>query len=399
MTTRTTPNVLGFEYFGVTGPAPETPADDAASCRRWAESLRQYAAGQDNPVAAAAARRSADEYDSRARRAGDGRTEERARRNGGQSWGQVFVHSDAWRNRRGSVSAGAVEVAGFLVEERAAITSGEFGASATIVAGVVDPAVSPIAARCSAVARTGNDINVIRWSGPLRPGEIAEEDLKPAAQMAPELVPFPLPYTGAYVGASRTILADEASVAQVIDTRLRRQLGLVVDDKISAALAADPGVPLVTSGDLAGAVMTATARLAADGWSGNVTVLVNPDDFVGLPAIVGDLFALLGPASAQRPLVLATSGLPAGSVVVADLQATVTVVTAGPAQLRSTDSHAGLFLRNEAILLAEQRIAPAVTDPGAAVRAAVTGATPEPGTAGMAAATTKAATPPKSRKS
>ena len=171
-----------------------------------------------------------------------------------------------------------------------------------------------------------------------------------------------LPFIAYWVGVTRQVLGDHGQLAAIIDGRLRRGLGMSIDDQIATALADDDGIAEASDGDLGAAIRVAVGQLAAAGYFGDTTVLIAPED---LPAagILGDL-PLLGVTA-----VIPSAGLPAGTAITADLRAAVQVRYHGTARISTTDSHLEQFLTNEITLLAEQRALGAVADPAAAVKA------------------------------
>lgn len=274
-------------------------------------------------------------------------------------WGQQFLRSPAWRGRRGYVTRGKAELGRYL-EERA-ITSADLAGAELITPGP-SPLVAPIASRCDARPASPGSATVIRWSGPARPGPVAEGEVKPGAGLTPELTPVPLPFVAYWVGLSRTVLDDEAQLASVVDGRLRRGLGLALDDQIAGALAGDDAIDTAGGPDLAGAIRNAVGQLAAAGYFADTTVLVSPGDLAAAGSLA-DL-PLLGVTA-----IIPTAGLEAGTAIAADLRSAVQVRYHGTAAVQTTDSHAGQFVRNEITLLAEQRALGAVADPAAAVKA------------------------------
>ena len=221
---------------------------------------------------------------------------------------------------------------------------------------------APIAARCDIRPATPGNATTIRWSGPVRPRPVLEGDLKPDAGLTPAITPVILPFIAYWCGVTRQVLADHSQLAAIIDGRLRRGLGMSIDDQIASALADDDDIAEASDGDLGAAIRVAVGQLAAAGYFGDTTVLIAPED---LPAagILGDL-PLLGVTA-----VIPSAGLPAGTAITADLRACVQVRYHGTARLSTTDSHLEQFLTNEITLLAEQRALGAVADPAAAVKA------------------------------
>ena len=259
------------------------------------------------------------------------------------SWGRQFATAFA-RNRTG-YTCGAVELLPGYVEERAAASPLLPGTGTT-------SALAPIAARCGTFTAQPGAVNLIRWQGPLRAGPQVPDELKMAAGEPPTMQPAVAPYTGAWLPVTRQLLDDHAALAMLIDDRLRRGLGLSVDDGIVDLITADDDVPA------AGSLLGAVGSLAAEGHQAALTVILNPDDYATVDR-VADLMALGVGA------ILASAELPAGAAIVGDLRTGVQLMTVGGARVLVTDSHADMFLRNELVILAEQRVAWGVADPWA----------------------------------
>ena len=277
-----------------------------------------------------------------------------------RGWGASFINSDAWRNRDGYITRTPCIVGGPL-EERAAIGTADIGALAELPP--APPMFAPIAARCDIRPAAPATATTIRWSGPVRPRPVPEGDLKPGAGLTPAITPVILPTLAYWTGVSRQVLEDHDQLAAIIDGRLRRGLGMAIDDQVATALADDADVAEVTAaGDLGAAIRAAVGQLAVNGYYGDTTVIIAPEDLPGAEDLTG--LRVLG-----VDMVIPSAGIPAGTAIIADLRAAVQVRYHGTARLLTTDSHAAEFLSNEITLLAEQRALGAVTDPAAAVKA------------------------------
>ena len=277
-----------------------------------------------------------------------------------RGWGATFVTSDAWRNRDGYLTRTPCIVGGPL-EERAAIGTGDLGALAELPP--APPMYAPIAARCDIRPATPGNATVIRWAGPVRPRPVPEGDLKPGAGLTPAITPVILPTVAYWTGVTRQVLEDHSQLAAIIDGRLRRGLGMSIDDQVATALAGDDDIAEVTAaGDLGAAIRVAVGQLAAAGYYGGTTLIIAPEDLAGAEGLA--YLAVLGVDA-----IIPSAGLEEGTAIVADLRAAVQVRYHGTARILTTDSHAAEFLSNEITLLAEQRALGAVTDPAAAVKA------------------------------
>ena len=274
-------------------------------------------------------------------------------------WGATFVTSDAWRNRDGYLTTVPCIVGGPL-EERADIGGDDIGALAELPP--APPMFAPIAARCDTRPAAPGNATTIRWSGPVRPRPVPEGDLKPGAGLTPAITPVILPWLAYWTGVTRQVLDDHAQLAAIIDGRLRRGLGMSIDDQIASALAADADVAEVTAGDLGAAIRVAVGTLAAAGYYGDTTLIIAPADLADAEGLA--YLAVLGVGA-----IIPSAGLEEGTAIAADLRAAVQVRYHGTARISTTDSHLEQFLTNEITLLAEQRALGAVADPAAAVKA------------------------------
>jgi hypothetical protein len=324
-------------------------AKGAGADRTWLRAAEDAASGWD--------RRGAEANDAvlRALAADGGSTP------GPLSWGAAFTSSPQWRTRTGYTCA-PVELGGYL-EERA--TAGP------LVPGAAGGGLGPIAARCGIIPAQPVHVTLLRWTGPLVPAEPqVPEEVKASGGQAPVITPVVAPVIASWIAATRQLLDDHASLAAVIDGRLRTGLAVALDDTIMDTITADPDIPAAES------VLAGVGQLVATGHpAGLVTVILSPDDYA-VPGQAADFLAL-------GVTVLASAGLRAGTAVVGSLNAGVQLRTIGAAQVLITDSHAATFTRNEVTILAEQRVAHGVADPWA-VR--LVGADPDARTAGKRAA-------------
>jgi hypothetical protein len=281
------------------------------------------------------------------------------------SAGEQFLASPAWRQRTGCLTAGVADIAGYLgpVEERTTpddrdvIDRGELRPA--------PPLIAPIAARCDTIPAAPGKASLVRWKQGTRPLTAGEGFPKTRAGLLTELHPVSMPYVAHWVPIPRAMLDDNAQLSAAIDGRLRRGLALVLDERIGIALRTDAAIPLVPSASnqigFAAAIRHAVGLLAAAGYFGDVTVLIAPGDLTVAPGL-SDL-AMLGVTA-----VIPTLGMTSGYAVAADLRAAVQVRYHHKAEVSISDTVHDYFLRNQLVLLAEQRAVGAVADPEAAVR-------------------------------
>ena len=265
--------------------------------------------------------------------------------------GAAFTGSPAFRRRTG-LTTDAVALPGFL-EERQAIPDG----MPQLITGRPRPAVAAVASRCTPYPVGRLSASYPRFASELAPEPHEPETVKAEGALGLTIEDVILPFISVWVPISRAAYDDLGALQAIVDNRLRRALGLAVDQAVAAALAADPDVPDADTADPAEAVRLAALDLGADGYN-TLAVLASPADAAALhPAdLPGDL------------TLLASRALEAGTLIVADLAGAVLLASRGDPVVMVTDSHADRFLHNELVLLAEAAVAPLITDPHAARR-------------------------------
>jgi hypothetical protein len=265
------------------------------------------------------------------------------------SWGATFTTSPQWRNRTGFTCA-PVALGGYLEERTAA---------GPLAPGAAGGGLGPVASRCGIIPAQPVHVTLLRWQGPLVPAQPQGPEPPPPAQpplkapggQAPVITPVIAPTIASWISATRQLLDDHATLAALIDGRLRLALALALDNAIVDAITGDADVPPADS------VLAAVGELSAEGHGGNLTVITDPAGFATVDTV--GLLALGVTA------ILASNQVTAGTAIVASLGAGVQLRTVGAAQVLVTDSHAATFLNNELTLLAEQRVASGVADPWA----------------------------------
>ncbi len=265
--------------------------------------------------------------------------------------GRRFTESAAFRRRAG-YAVGPVAVPGFL-EERQAIPDG----MPQLITGRPSPAVAAIASRCTPYPAGRLSASYPRFVSELAPQPHEPETVKAEGALGLSIEEIVLPFVSVWVPISRHAYDDLGVMQAIVDNRLRRALGLAVDQAAAAALAADPDVPAADGADPAEAVRAAALDLNADGYN---TLAVLADVATA---------AALHPADLPSGVdVLASKALDPGTLIVADLAGAVLLASRGDAVVLVTDSDADRFLKNELVLLAEAAVAPLITDPHAARR-------------------------------
>jgi len=330
-------------------------ADDAAVATSVSRNLaalidRERGKGAD-PAWLRAAEASMTGWDGKARDANAALMRQIADAPAAPGHGAAFTSSPAFRRRTG-LTTDAVALPGFL-EERQAIPDG----MPQLITGRPSPAVAAVASRCTPYPAGRLSASYPRFASELAPEPHEPETVKAEGALGLSIENVILPFISVWVPISRAAYDDLGVMQAIVDNRLRRALGLAVDQAVAAALAADPDVPAAAATDPAEAVRLAALDLGADGYN-TLAVLASPADAAALhPAdLPGDV------------TLLASRALEAGTLIVADLAGAVLLASRGDPVVLVTDSDADRFLRNELVLLAETATAPLVTDPHAARR-------------------------------
>ena len=175
--------------------------------------------------------------------------------------GRRFTESAAFRRRTG-YAVGPVPVPGFL-EERQAIPDG----MPQLITGRPAPSVAAIASRCTPYPVGRLSASYPRFASELAPEPHEPETLKAEGALGLTIEETILPYISVWVPINRHAYDDLGALQAIVDNRLRRALGLAVDQAAAAALAADPDVPGAEADDLAEAVRAAALDLNSDGYN------------------------------------------------------------------------------------------------------------------------------------
>lgn len=291
------------------------------------------------------------------------------------SWGETFVRSDAFTNYGRHGQSRKVEI-----EERALPTGiGDLPDSIlsrpTSVSVQPPVAPTPLLDAITRVQVSGNAVEYVSWAKVAGgAATVAEKAAKPSAEFAPTVTPATLEMIAVYTQLTRQLIEDAASVRDLIDGELRREVNREEEEHAAAALAAAVIPPFVgpASGGLIGAIRGGVGEVQGKGYAPNA-VLLNPADWAELDVdVMGG--TLNGPVIGQRfwgltPIPSSTQ--PAGTAVVGDFRTAVQHFYRSQINLFVTDSHADTFLSNVFTLLAERRSLTAVVRPQALAEVSV----------------------------
>lgn len=283
-----------------------------------------------------------------------------------KTFGQRFVESDQFKEYNGRGSMAPVEFQNFL-EHRAAITTSDLPIPTYVFDGpAMYTTTTPFLDSIGREVVTSGSVEYVTWgtSDPTA-AEVAEGELKPEADITPEEHAVNLKTYAHWKAITRQALEDWPRIQSIVEGKLRGGLADALEAAAAATLTGATWTP-VTATDLLTGIRVAIGEVQADGYQPNAVVL-NPADFAALD-IEAAAAANSGPTSygtywGVRPV--AAAAIPAGTVYVGNFTEGVTWFDRNTTAVYMTDSHSDYFVRNLLVVLAEQRAAFALTDPGA----------------------------------
>lgn len=283
------------------------------------------------------------------------------------SLGRAFVESDAFRNYRGRGRSETVELP---VITRAATDPITLPDLAKLTTPYVFSRTSPDPASAlldliSTETVSGNAIQYMIWGPDTAMAQVvAEGALKPAADLVMTSATTSLDTYAWWKAITRQALEDVPRIQSIIEQRLRsgitRALEKAVGDALAAATLAVAQAAAVPAGSpipqLLANIRVGIGQVQALGYTPTVVAL-NPADFavvdLGLLQATFNGPVVTGPYWGVRPV--AVPGIPAGTAFVGDFATAITMFQRANAEAFMTDSHADYFLRNQLVILAEQR--------------------------------------------
>lgn len=320
--------------------------------------------------------------------------------------GEQFTDSDDYREKRGR-NVEAVEIRGFLPGDHLAGDGREFrnlltgGSEGTSGSHNLVPLGSPFLAPQGIRMRDaflrdllsvqGTTLDTIRYVRELNAlaneggaSAVSEASAKPEVTMTFESATAPVEKIAAWIQVTEEALEDAPTLRGYIDTRLAYMILVREEDQILNGTGTSPQIRgiLQTTGvqtqaavadDLAGTIGTAIGKV--ENVDGNADgIAINPVTFwLGVverhssqmdgSVLGGPLpFGAVPPGLFGLPVVR-TRALATNKAVVGAWQLGATLFQRTATRIRTTDSHASLFISNTWVLLAEERIALAVHRP------------------------------------
>ena len=210
-------------------------------------------------------------------------------------------------------------------------------------------------------------------------GDVAEGAPKPEANIQPELKSGKLGKAAHWITVTEEALEDNAGLRSRIDGELVDGVRQRGEEKAIEALVAAT-LPTATHETLMKAIRVgvATVQMSGFGTGGQLTVVLNPMDYADIDI---ELLALtLNGARANSPLwnlsIVPAGAVAAGTAYVGDIYRGLRKYYRSEAKVKMSDSHAGLFLENKYVILAEQRLSVHVVRPEAIVEVTATPVVP-----------------------
>jgi HK97 family phage major capsid protein len=294
-----------------------------------------------------------------------------------ESWGEMFVRSEGFKEYRGRGQSAVIELesdpqvralpTGLTDLVSAGLTFGKTSVDLT-----APQAPTPLLDNITTVNVTSNAVEYVAWAKTAGGAAVvAEKGNKPSAEWAPTVTSDTLDTIAVYTQLTRQLIEDAPAVRSLIDGELRRDVIREEEAQAAAALAAAT-VPTATSTTLLGAIRVGIAEVQEAGYFPGA-VLLNPADYAELDIDVMGA-TLNGPQISQRFWGLTpipSAGQAAGTATVGDFRAAIQRFVRSQVNLYVTDSHASTFLSNVFTLLAERRSLTAVVRPQALVEVSV----------------------------
>lgn len=302
-----------------------------------------------------------------------------------RSAGQTFIDSDIFKDYTGAGSSSWVHLPGVLEtrswQTRAAgdpITTGDLSPDGW--PGLIAPYLfeaprprwdSPLLGLVN-VEPIGSGSVEYFYFEPADPGPapvVAEGAAKPPADIKLVLKAAPLQTFAWWKAITRQALEDFPRIRTIVEDYLRRGVINAMEGAVGAALNADTNVQTVANASLLAAIRLGAAMVDDQGFTAN-GVLLNATDWANMD--VGLLYSTLGgPTGATNFWGLtpvASNTVAEGTAYVGDFRDGVTFFDRRVTDVRLTDSHAGYFVENKIVVLAEGRGLAAVTQPLAIVK-------------------------------
>lgn len=337
-----------------------------------------------------------------------------ARGNGGegseepQSAGEAFVKSEAFQDmmKRQARNSEPVEIGSFFgaPRPRADLTTADYPSRGLRVPGIITPGERTQRVRdlLNIAPTTEGSIEFVEETGFTNNAETqAEKAIKGQSNISFEMRSTPVRTIAHWIPATRQVLADEGQLRNYIDTRLVYGLKVVEDEQLLygtgvgtdiQGLMTHPRVQHYYGGDAAdekhtmidsvrlAMVLTEDAEYPSDGvvlnhrdWARIETLKGSDGHYLWVQVTVG------GQRQLWRVPVVSTSAMTEGEFLTGAFGLAATLWDREQANVRVAEQHADFFVRNQVVILAEERLALANYRPEAFVNGTFAGNDPGTG--------------------
>ena len=208
-----------------------------------------------------------------------------------------------------------------------------------------------------------NTVEYLRWSPNVMPpaAQVAEGALKQPVDITAATVVKSLATYAGWKAITRQTLEDFPRIQSIVQGKLQDSLVQQVNASIAALLDAADDSGATGDGTLTAAIRAAIGDLQGKGYQPNAVAL-NPADWAQLDLSQTSLY---NPGGTWGLTPVAVPQLAAGTTVVGDFRAAITLFDRGQTEIFLTDSHADFFLRNQLVILAEGRMLVDAVEPDA----------------------------------
>lgn len=298
-----------------------------------------------------------------------------------ESWGDLFVRSDAYASYRPATQKGESERVEleFDLQSRAlphSLASMDAALPAAPIQDLTPTAVPNLILPLVTVRQvSGNAVDYITWAKSAGAAAVVPEGtLKPSVEWAPTVTSRSLVTIAAHTSFTRQLAEDSTAVRGFLTNELQAEVRRVVEAEAVAAVA---GATLPTAtgpagAGLLGAIRKGMAEVQGLGFAPN-GFLVSVDDLIDLDLEVMRTAGTSPNATNSfwglRPVVDTAGIVAPGSVVVGDFKKGIEHYQRNTVQLYLTDSHGENFRLNVLDAIAETRALTAVVRPDALVTA------------------------------
>jgi HK97 family phage major capsid protein len=219
-----------------------------------------------------------------------------------------------------------------------------------------------------------NTVEFIKWLPVPMPAaaKVAEGADKPAVDITANAITASLDTYAGWKSVTRQALEDFPRIQTIIEGKLRESLARAASNAVATGMNSAAAATATGAGSMSAAIRAAQGELQGKGYNPNAVAL-NPADWAAMDIAAQAAYSPglgSGPTWGLTPV--SSPDITAGSPVVGDFKAAITVFDRNQTDVFVTDSHGDNFIKNVLVILAEARFLVSVVDPSAMAKA-VTG--------------------------